>query len=201
MTTRRLGLTGSIGMGKSTTAAMFAEEGVPVWDADSAVARLYAPGGAAARAVSALCPEAVRPDGSVDKEALKRWILAAPAELKRLETAIHPLVAADRQRFLDTAAEQGVPIVLLDIPLLFETAADASLDAVIVVTAPPGVQRDRVLARPGMTPEQFALILSRQIPDSEKRRRADYLIQTDTLENARAAVRRILVRERRLADA
>lgn len=201
MKPRRLGLTGSIGMGKSTTAAMFADEGVPVWDADSAVARLYAPEGAAARTISALHPAALRPDGSIDRDELKRWILADPPALKRLETAIHPLVAADRAQFLEAAAEAGSPLVLLDIPLLYETAAEAYLDAVIVVTAPPDVQGDRVLARPGMTPEQFALILSRQIPDKEKRRRADYVIRTDTLENARAAVRRILAKERRLAHA
>jgi dephospho-CoA kinase len=185
----RLGLTGSIGMGKSTTAAMFAEAGVPVWDADAAVHRLYAPGGAAVPAIAALHPAAVR-DGAVDRAALKDWIARDPGALARIERAVHPLVAADRQAFM--AAAQGKPLVVLDIPLLFETGADAQMDATLVVSAPPGVQRARVLARPGMTPEQFDLILSRQMPDAEKRARATWVIETIGLESARAAVQDLI---------
>lgn len=196
MTTRRIGLTGSIGMGKSTTAAMFADEGVPVWDADAAVHRIYAPGGPGAAALSRICPGAVTADGAVDRGVLRSLVAASPSLLSRIETAIHPLVAADRMRFLEAAEARGEPLVLLDIPLLYETHAEDSLDTVVVVSAPPKVQRDRVLARPGMTPEQFALILSRQIPDCEKRRRADFVIETSTLESARAAVRRIVSRLR-----
>ena len=186
-----LGLTGSIGMGKSTTAAMFAKAGVPVWDADAAVARLYAPGGAALPAVSALCPEAVTPAG-VDRAALKRWLAATPDGLSRLEAAVHPLVAADRARFIAEAAEAGADLVLLDIPLLFETGAETGLDATLVVTAPPEVQRTRVLARPGMTEDQFARLLARQMPDAEKRARADHVIETLSLDGARAAVHALL---------
>lgn len=185
-----IALTGSVGMGKSTTAAMFASAGVPVWDADAAVARLYAPGGAGADAIRALRPEAVRADGSVDREALREWVAAnAAAALPALEAAIHPLVAADRARFL---AGAEAPVVLLDIPLLFETGGEALADMTIVASAPPEVQRARVLARPGMTPERFEAILARQMPDAEKRARADHVIETTTLEGARARVAEIL---------
>jgi len=185
----RLGLTGSIGMGKSTTAAMFAEAGVPVWDADAAVHRLYAPGGAAVPAIAALHPAAVR-DGAVDRAALKEWIARDPAALGQIERAVHPLVAADREAFLADA--QAKPLVLLDIPLLFETGADAQMDATLVVSAPPEVQRARVLARPGMTPAQFDLILSRQMPDADKRARATWVIETNGLEATRAAVQDLI---------
>lgn len=185
-----IALTGSVGMGKSTTAALFAEAGVPVWDADAAVARLYAPGGAGAAAIAAIRPEAVRPDGAVDREALREWVAADPAAaLPALEAAIHPLVAADRARFL---AEADAPVVLLDVPLLFETGGEALADAVVVVSAPAEVQRARVLARPGMTPERFEAILARQTRDAEKRARADHVIETTSLESARARVAEIL---------
>lgn len=186
-----LGLTGSIGMGKSTTAAMFADEGVPVWDADAAVHRLYGPGGAAVPAVAALCPAAVVA-GAVDRGRLKQALAADPSLLARLEAAVHPLVAADRAAFLDEAAARGAPVVVLDVPLLFETGADAGVDATVVVTAPEAVQRARVLARPGMTEAQFRALLARQMPDAEKRRRATHVIETDTLEGARARVRALL---------
>lgn len=184
-----LGLTGSIGMGKSTTAAMFAELGVPVWDADASVHALYAPGGAAVAPIAALYPQAVQ-NGAVDRAALKALIAADRQALTRLETVVHPLVAADRSAFIDTQA--GAPLVLLDIPLLFETGADGGLDAILVVTAPPEVQRARVLARPGMTEDQLALILARQLPDAEKRARATYVIDTETLDGTRAAVQKLI---------
>ena len=187
----RIGLTGSIGMGKSTTAAMFADRGVPVWDADAAVHRLYAKGGAAVGPIARLCPDAVV-DGAVDRARLKRWIAAEDGALSRLESTIHPLVAADRAEFLDRAARDGARVVLLDIPLLFETGADTAVDATVVVSAPAEVQKARVLARPGMTEAHFQTILDRQMPDAEKRKRADYIVETLTLEDARAAVDRVL---------
>lgn len=186
-----IGLTGSIGMGKSTTAGIFAEMGVPVWDADAAVHRLYAPDGGAAGPVGALCPEAVV-DGAVDRSRLKDWIARDPAALAKLEAVVHPLVAADRAAFIATAARDGQRAVLLDIPLLFETGAEASVDAVVVVSVPPDVQRQRVLERPGMTAEHLQTILDRQLPDAEKRKRADFIIDTTTMEGARAAVARVL---------
>lgn len=192
-----LGLTGSIGMGKSTTATMFRDEGVPVWDADAAVHRLYAQGGAAVPAVAALCPQAVV-GGAVDRGRLKDWIAADPDALRRLEAAVHPLVAADRRAFLDKAARDGARIVVLDIPLLFETGADREVDATVVVSAPADIQRARVLARPGMSEAQLDLILARQIPDAEKRARATHVIGTETLDGARAAVRNLI--RRILAD-
>lgn len=185
----RLGLTGSIGMGKSTTAAMFADEGIPVWDADATVHRLYAPGRPAALAVAGLFPEALEPDGRVNRARLRALINADPSVLDRLTAAVHPLVAEDRANFL--AANTTAEIILLDIPLLFETGADKACDATAVVTAPEDVQRDRVLAR-GMSAAEFALILSRQMPDAEKRARATYIIPTTGLDTARAAVKHVL---------
>lgn len=188
MRTFRLGLTGSIGMGKSATAALFRAEGVPVWDADAAVHRLYAPGGAAVGPLGAICPQAVR-DGGIDRDALKRWIASDAGALSRIEAVVHPLVAADRAAFLEQA---GADIVVLDIPLLFEKGTEREMDAVLLVTAPPEVQRARVLARPGMTEAQFDAILARQMPDREKRARADHIIETLGEDAARAAVRALI---------
>lgn len=184
-----LGLTGSIGMGKTTTAQMFRDAGIPVWDADAAVHRLYGPGGAAAAPVAALCPEAAGPDG-IDRAALKRWIAADKTALERLEKVVHPLVARDRARFIADNAEE--PLIVLDIPLLFETGADRLCDATLVVSAPPEAQRARVLARPGMTETQFRTILARQMPDAEKRARATHVIETRDLETTRAAVQALV---------
>ena len=186
--TLTLGLTGSIGMGKSTTAQMFRDEGMPVWDADASVHRLYAKGGPAVAPIAQAFPQAVS-DGAVDRPALSAILRGDPAAMKRLEAIVHPLVAEDRARFL---AGTDAPLVVLDIPLLFETGAEGWLDATLVVTAPAEVQRDRVLARPGMTEAQLDMILSRQMPDAEKRARADHVIETRTLDDTRAAVRDLI---------
>ncbi len=185
----RLGLTGSIGMGKSTTAQLFAAEGIPVWDADATVHYLYSAGEPAALAVAELFPLAINVDGSVNRAHLRALIAKDPALLDRLNAAVHPLVAANRALFLKAHAE--APVVLLDIPLLYETCAQTQVDAVVVVSAPPEVQRDRVLAR-GMTETEFRAILGRQMPNSEKRALARWVIETTTVEAARDAVRRIL---------
>ncbi len=189
----RLGLTGSIGMGKSTTAAMFADEGLPVWDADAAVHRLYAPGGAAVPGIAAIHPDAVGPDG-VSRAVLKDWIARDPGALKRIESVVHPLVSRDRAAFLDRAESD---IVVLDIPLLFETGGEAAMDAVVVVSVPADVQRSRVLDRPGMTEAHFQAILSKQMPDAEKRARADHVIETLDMDSARAAVRQVVAEIRK----
>jgi dephospho-CoA kinase len=193
MTSRpfRLGLTGSIGMGKSTTARLFAEAGVPVWDADAAVHRLYAAGGAAVAPVAALCPSAVR-DGAIDRAALKDWIATDPAALSALEAVVHPLVAADREEFAGRATAEGAALIVFDIPLLFEKGTEAQMDATLLVTAPPALQRARVLSRPGMTEAQFTTLLSRQMPDREKRARADHIIETLSLDSARASVHALI---------
>lgn len=186
-----IGLTGSVGMGKTTTAAMLSEAGIPVWDADAAVHRLYAPGGAAVAPIAALRPDAIR-DGAVDRQRLKDWIRDDKGALGRIEAVVHPLVARDRALFIERAAHHGARIVVLDIPLLFETGAASTVDAVVVVTAPPDLQRDRVLARPGMTGADLKAILDRQMPDAEKRRRADFIVETDTMDHARRQVTEIL---------
>lgn len=187
-----LGLTGSIGMGKSATAAMFAAEGVPVYDADAEIHAMYAPGGEAVEPVRKVFPAAIR-DGGVDRPALSREVVGKPEALKALEAIIHPLVAQGRARFLETARENGAPLAVVDIPLLFEIGAENTVDAVVVVSAPQTVQRQRVLARPGMTPEKFEAFLARQTPDAEKRARADYILDTsESLEATRKAVRQLI---------
>ena len=185
--TFRLGLTGSIGMGKSTTGRMFTELGHPLWDADAAVHRLYAQGGAAVASVGAAFPSALK-DQAIDRTALKAALAVDPAALKRLEAIVHPLVAQDRLQFIENAKQNGAKIVVLDIPLLFETGGQSQMDGVAVVSTDAETQRQRVMARPGMTAETFAMILSRQMPDAEKRALADWVIPTDTLDGARAAV-------------
>lgn len=195
--TFRLGLTGSIGMGKSTTATLFAEAGCPVWDADAAAHRLYAPGGAAVASIQAAFPEAVQ-DGAVSRDALKAILAKTPEALERIERIVHPLVAQDRAQFLRST---DVDIVVLDIPLLYETRGEKHMNAVVVVTAPKEVQRARVLQRGTMTEAQLDAILAKQMPDAEKRSLADYVITTDTVEHARAQVQDILsaIRESRHA--
>jgi dephospho-CoA kinase len=180
-----LGLTGSIGMGKSTTADMFREVDVPVWDADATVAKLYAKGGAAVAPLSALNMGLIQND-AVDRAALKNWVKTDPNALNRLESLIHPLVAADRAKFIDDHAEQS--LIVCDIPLLYETGADQWLDAVLVVTTDVETQKARVMARAGMDPQLFDQILARQMPSSEKIARADYVIETNSFEGARKAV-------------
>lgn len=186
-----LGLTGSIGMGKSTTAGFFREEGIPVWDADEAVHRLYGKGGEAAPKIAAVWPKAVH-DGQVDRAELKRWIAAEPDALKILEEIVHPLVAKDRAAFLESHKSAG--LVVLDIPLLFETGGDARMDGVLVVSVHADIQRKRVLERDTMTPEMFESILSRQMPDAEKRKRADFVIETRELEQTRADVKTLIAK-------
>ena len=188
--THLLGLTGSIGMGKSTTAQMFRDESVPVWDADMVVHRLYAKGGAAVPAIAEAIPEAVI-DGAVDRGVLKACLATDPSLIKTLESTVHPIVAADRAAFL---AAQDAPLVVFDIPLLFETGAEAWLDSVLVVTAPADVQKARVLARGAMDEAILAQILARQMPDADKRRKADHVIETLTLDDTRAAVRHLIAK-------
>lgn len=187
-----LGLTGSIGMGKSTTTAMFADEGALVWNADEAVHALYARGGAAVGPVGEAFPGVVV-DGAVDRTRLAEALGRDESAFRRLEAIVHPLVAAGRLADLEAAAARGVRLAVLDIPLLFETGGDAAVDAVVVVTADAAVQAERVLARPGMTRERLEAILARQLPDAEKRRRADFVIDTGLgLEAARGRVREIV---------
>lgn len=193
-----LGLTGSIGMGKTTTAGFFSDAGVPVWDADAAVHALYARGGAAVGPVGELCPEAVK-GGAIEREALKRWIAREPAAMARLEAVVHPLVAAHRAAFL--AEHADAPLVVLDIPLLFETGVEGTVDGIAVVTTDAAEQRRRVMERPGASAEMFEAILARQMPDAEKRARADFIIRTDTLEAARKSVNDLVARLRGGDDA
>jgi dephospho-CoA kinase len=185
-----IGLTGSLGMGKSTAARFFAEEGVPVHDADAVVHRLYE--GEAAAAIEAAFPGATS-GGKVDRNRLAALVLADPAALKRLEAIVHPLVQAAERALLAQAQARGEKVAVLDIPLLFETGAEARVDAVVVVSAPPELQRSRVLARPGMTIEKLDAILGKQMPDAEKRRRADFVVDTSRdFDVTRAQVRAIL---------
>lgn len=188
-----VGLTGSIGMGKSTTAALFAEEGAAVFDADAAVAELYGPGGAAVQAISESFPGCADPKTGVDRAALSAVLQKDAALFERLEHIVHPLVAKSRAEFFAKAQTDGRAIVVLDVPLLFETGHADQVDAVVVVSAPEAVQRQRVLARPGMTPGKLDAILARQIPDSEKRVRADFVINTGSgIETARDQIRAVI---------
>ena len=185
-----LGLTGSIGMGKSTTAKMFRDAGVPVHDSDETVHRLYA--GKAAPLIEEAFPGTVR-DGAVDRAQLAAQVLGRPEAMRKLEAIIHPLVRADADAFVASHREAKTPLVVLDIPLLFETGGRGRVDKIVVVTAPAEVQRERVLARPGMTEDKLAAILASQIPDAEKRRQADFVIDTGQgMDAARAAVARII---------
>jgi dephospho-CoA kinase len=185
-----VGLTGSIGMGKSTTAQMFEEEGVPVHDSDRAVHRLYA--GKAAPLVEDAFP-GTTVEGKVDRERLAARVLGDAAALKRLEAIVHPLVRAEADAFLQRARDSHAPFAVLDIPLLYETGGEGRVDRVVVVSAPAEIQRERVLARPGMTVEKFEAILAKQVPDAEKRRRADFVIDTGRgLDGAREQVRAII---------
>ena len=185
-----LGLTGSIGMGKSTTASLFRDAGIPVFDADAAVHALYA--GPAVPAVEEAFPGTTK-DGVVDRELLRQRVFDDAGVLRRLEAIVHPLVQEMRAAFLAEAAAAGSRLVVLDIPLLYETGAERGVDAVAVVSAPEAVQKARVMARAGMTEERFSAIMARQVPDSEKRRRADFVIETgDGLERARARVGEVI---------
>ncbi|MBL8530952.1 MAG: dephospho-CoA kinase [Hyphomonadaceae bacterium] len=187
-----IGLTGSIGMGKSTVAKMFAEAGAPAFDSDAAVHALYAKGGAAVEPVGAAFPGSVR-DGAIDRAELSRLVVDSPAALKRLEQLVHPLVRQAQVDFAEAQRAAGARVVVFDIPLLLEGKNADLVDKVVVVSAPADVQRARVLARPGMTEEKFAYLLSRQMPDAEKRDRADFVIDTGgDLESTRAQVAAVL---------
>ena len=193
-----IGLTGSIGMGKSTTAAMFRDHGIPVYDADAAVHDLYDVGGAAVAPVGEAFPGVVVA-GAVDRERLRQAVLGDPEAIKRLNAIVHPLVGQDRIGFFARAQAAGADMVVLDIPLLFETGGEARMDAVVVVSAPAEMQRERVLARPGMTPDRFDAILAQQMADAEKRARAHFVVENGHgLEHARAQVDQIVsaLRER-----
>jgi dephospho-CoA kinase len=185
-----LGLTGSIGMGKSTTAKLFAEAGVPVYDADAAVHQLYE--GEAAPAIEAAFPGTTAA-GKVDRAKLSAHVVHDPAAMRRLEEIVHPMLGASRQKFFDDAEAAGVPVVVVDVPLLFETGGEKRVDAVVVVTTSPELQRERVLARGMMDEEKFDSILARQLPDGEKRKRADFVVDTSHgLDPVRARIRDIL---------
>ena len=185
-----LGLTGSIGMGKSTVAQMFRDEGVPVFDADACVHRLQGPGGALIAAIETAFPGTTGPEG-VNRAALGKAVLGDDSAMRRLEAIVHPAVQAERTAFL--TAHAGAPLVVVDVPLLLETGGDKAVDKVLVVSAEPAVQQARVLARPGMTREKFAAILARQLPDAAKRARADHVIATDIpLAETREKVRALI---------
>jgi dephospho-CoA kinase len=185
-----LGLTGSIGMGKSTTAKLFAEAGVPVYDADATVHRLYE--GEAVPAIEAAFPGTTA-DGKVDRARLSARVVHDPAAMKQLEGIVHPMLGASRQKFLDDVEQSGAPVAVVDVPLLFETGGEKRVDAVVVVTTTPEIQRQRILARDNMTGEKLDAILARQLPDAEKRKRADFVVDTSHgLDPVRARIRDIL---------
>jgi dephospho-CoA kinase len=185
-----LGLTGSIGMGKSTTATLFAEAGVPVYDADATVHMLYE--GGAVPAIEAAFPGTTA-NGKVDRSKLSARVVHDPAAIKRLEQIVHPMLGASRQKFLDDAERSGAAVAVVDVPLLFETGGEKRVDAVVVVTTTPELQRQRILARDNMTSEKLDAILARQLPDAEKRRRADFVVDTsDGLDPVRLRIRDIL---------
>jgi len=185
-----LGLTGSIGMGKSTTAKLFAEAGVPVYDADAAVHKIYE--GEAAPAIEAAFPGTTA-GGKVDRVKLSAQVLHNPAAIKQLEQIVHPMLGASRQKFLDDAERSGAPVAVVDVPLLFETGGEKRVDAVVVVTTSPEAQRERILARDNMTGDKLDAILARQLPDAEKRKRADFVVDTSHgLDPVRARIRDIL---------
>jgi len=173
-----VGLTGSIGMGKTETAKMFTRLGIPVYDSDAAVHRLYEPGGAAVAEIAKVFPDCVR-GSRVDRTELNKYLATDKTAFKKLEAIVHPLVARDQRAFLEEAVKAGAELVVLDIPLLFETGGHERMDAVVVVSAPHAVQRERVLARPGMTADRLDHILSRQMPDAEKRAKAHFVVETD----------------------
>ncbi len=198
----KLALTGSIGMGKSATAAMFAARGVPVYDADAAVHRVYAPGGDAVAPLEAEFPGVTGPDGAIDRAKLRRRVIDNPTAMKRLEEIVHPIVGGQQIAFLQKAMADGHVIVVLDIPLLFETGGDKRADAILVVSAPADVQRARVMARGQMTEAEFEAILARQVPDAVKRSRADFIIDTSQgFAAAEARVDEILALLRKRVDA
>ena len=192
-----LGLTGSIGMGKSTTAKLFAEAGVPVYDADATVHRIYQ--GEAAPAIEAAFP-GTTVDGKVDRVRLSARVVHDSAAMKKLEEIVHPMLGASRQRFLDEAEQSGAPVAVVDVPLLFETGGEKRVDAVVVVTTSPELQRERILTRPNMTEEKLEAILLRQMPDAEKRKRAHFVVDTSHgLDPVRARIRDILDQAAKLA--
>jgi dephospho-CoA kinase len=191
-----LGLTGSIGMGKSTTAALFAEAGVPVYDADAAVHRLYE--GEAVAAIEAAFPGTTA-NGKVDRNRLSAQVVHDPAAIKKLEEIVHPMLGASRQKFLQDAEQSGAPVAVVDVPLLFETGGEKRVDAVVVVTTSPELQRERILARPNMTEEKLQHILTRQMPDAEKRNRAHFVVDTSHgLDPVRARIKDILAEAAKL---
>ena len=192
-----LGLTGSIGMGKSTTAKLFAEAGVPVYDADATVHRLYE--GEAVAAIEAAFPGTTAA-GKVDRNKLAGRVVHDPAAMKQLEEIVHPMLGASRQKFLHDAEQSGAPVAVVDVPLLFETGGEKRVDAVIVVTTTPEIQRQRILERPNMTGEKLGAILARQMPDAEKRKRANFVVDTSHgLDPVRARIRDILVEAAKMA--
>jgi dephospho-CoA kinase len=193
-----LGLTGSIGMGKSTTAKLFAEAGVPVYDADANVHRIYE--GEAVPPIEAAFPGTTT-DGKVDRNRLSAKVVHDPAAMRKLEQIVHPMLHASRQKFLHDAEQSGAPVAVVDVPLLFETGGDKRVDAVVVVTTTPEIQRRRILARDNMTGEKLDAILARQLPDAEKRRRADFVVDTSHgLEPVRARIRDILAQAGKLSQ-